>query len=148
MNNIEFIKDLSIEAFEFLSVFSPDMFEDGRVELAGGVYVNIESYQTQERCKRRFEAHRKYIDIQYMIEGEELIAVAPISELTISEPYDEKRDIEFYENSVNGMDYALHSGEFQIFKPGEGHMPCIALNGINKVRKMVIKVPIVAEMVL
>ena len=142
MTDKENIRQLNTTAYEFICSFNPCDYSDGRVDLGNGLYANIESYETQVRHERRYEAHRKYIDIQYMIDGDELIAVAPISELTIVEPYDESRDIEFYENNLNGMDYELHSGEFLILKPGEGHMPCVALNGKRNVRKMVIKVPV------
>ena len=142
MTDLEKVKELNEQAYQFLISFDPSQYEDGRIELGNNMYVNIESYNTQIRSERRYEAHRKYIDIQYMIQGEEIITVAPVSNLKVIDSYNESRDIEFYEGNLTGMDYSLRSGEFLILKPGEGHMPCVALNGKQQVRKAVVKVPV------
>ncbi|MBR5756040.1 MAG: YhcH/YjgK/YiaL family protein [Firmicutes bacterium] len=142
MKDLSVVKELNEYAYDFLSSFDASKYQDGRIELEGGVYVNIESFETMRRCERRYEAHKKYIDLMYMIDGEEIITVAPVSELTVAEPYNETRDVEFYENNLKGMDYSLRTGEFMIFRPGEGHMPAIALNGIKKIRKAVVKIPV------
>ena len=76
-----------------------------------------------------------------MIDGEELITVCPVSDLTVEEDYNSEKDIEFFKNGLKGMDYSLSSGEYLIIFPDEGHMPCIALNRKKRVRKAVIKVP-------
>ena len=142
MRNIEVIKELSLDAYNFLQENLHIRSSDGRHELGNGVYVNIESYTTQARSERKFEAHKKYIDIQYMIEGEELITVCNTEFLKISDLYDSDKDIEFYTNELKGEDYSITPGEFIILKPGEAHMPCVCLNGIQKVRKAVFKIPV------
>ena len=142
MKDLNGIRELNETAYRFLCSLDASKIEDGRLELENGLYVNIESYETQARSERLFESHRKYIDIQYMIKGEELITVAPITDLRVIDQYNEDKDIEFYEGSLNGFDYSIKSGEFLILKPGEGHMPCVALNGKKIVRKAVVKVPV------
>ena len=141
MKDLYRIREISHTAYQFLENFNPREYQDGRINLDNGVYVNIESYETQPRNSKQFEAHKKYIDIQYMIDGEEIIVVAPVSTLTISEIYDEVRDIEFYYNRNCGNELIIKSGEFVVIRPGEGHMPCVSLSGTRKVRKAVMKVP-------
>ncbi len=142
MDELGLIKKINETAYEFLVSFNPELIPDGRIVLSDSVYVNIESYETQLRCERFFEAHRKYIDIQYMIEGEELVTIASISDLRLSRKYDNIKDIELYYGDVIGLDYCLRNGDYLVIKPGEGHMPCIALNEKRKVRKAVIKIKV------
>lgn len=141
MKNIELFKRLNGVVYQFLEDFNPSLFNDGRYELENGVYVNIEAYTTQERKERKFESHKKYIDVQYMIDGEELITVVNESELIISESYNEERDITFYNNEPKGIDFRIANGEFIILKPGDAHMPCICIGEKKRVRKAVIKIP-------
>lgn len=141
MSKIEELKDLSMVAYEFLRNFNPDDYADGRYELAEGCYVNIESYSTQCRAERRFEAHQKYIDVQYMISGNEIITICPVEELECVEQYDAKKDIAFFRNEPKGIDFILSENDFLIFRPGEAHMPCICICEQKPVRKAVVKIP-------
>lgn len=75
--NLEEIKKISIAAYNFLEEFDPCEYKDGRYEFCDGIYVNIETYVTYPRIERKFESHEKYIDIQYMISGREIVTVAP-----------------------------------------------------------------------
>lgn len=142
MTDLNVVKDLNTVAHNFLKDFNPANYEDGRHELVDGLYVSIETYETKYRKDTKFESHEKYIDIQYMISGEELITVAPVSELEVCDPYNTEKDITFYKNCLLGNEYLLSTGTFLILMPGEGHMPCISLNGKQTIRKAVIKVPL------
>ena len=68
--------------------------------MQNGMYVNIESYTTQLREDRKFEAHRRYIDVQYMISGKELITVCPADKLKCVEAYNQNTDIVFFQNII------------------------------------------------
>lgn len=142
MSDWDELKNLSVDAYEFLKSLKPEQYEDGRFDLKNGMYVNIESYTTQLREDRRFEAHKRYIDVQYMIFGLELITVNPVDNLDCIVPYDQERDISFYKNEAKGIDKMLRDGEFLIIKPGEAHMPCVCVNEQRNVRKAVIKIPV------
>lgn len=106
------------------------------------VHVNIENNHTKIRKKRKFEAHREYNDIQYVITGSELLTIAPVSKLKGLIPYVPEKDIEFYVNSLNVEDYILNAGEFLIIPPWRTHIPCTNINGGTNVRKTVIKIPV------
>ncbi len=75
MTSLEPVKSLSMDAYEFLSKLKDEIPAEGRYDLADGVFVNIQSYKTCERSTRQFEAHRDYIDLQYIISGREIIVV-------------------------------------------------------------------------
>lgn len=140
--SIEVVKDISVIAYDFLRKFDEDTVEDGRYDLEKGIYVNVETYFTQKRCMAKFESHRKYIDIQYLISGKEIITVAPANVLEVSDRYDDNKDIIFYKSSVEGVDYLLTPKSVLLFKPEDAHMPCICVDDIGENRKVVIKIPV------
>ena len=142
MNDWNVLKEISNDAYEFLKCFDPLNYDDGRYDLNNGMYINIESYTTHLRQERKFEVHKKYIDVQYMISGKELITVCPVDKLVCVDVYDPNRDIAFYQNALIGIDKIITSGEFLILRPGEAHMPCICVDEQARVRKAVIKIPV------
>ncbi len=107
------------------------------------VYANVQDYTSKKLEDGKFEAHRNYIDIQYIAEGEEQIGVGDISNYKSFIKYVEENDIEF----LNPIDenfstfIKLKKGDFAIFYPHDAHMPQIAIDDNQKyVKKVVIKV--------
>ena len=91
-----------------------------------------------ERSEARLEAHRKYIDIQYVIAGvEEMGWNARIRCQQPHGQYDAEKDIEFFADTPNSY-VTVHPGEFVIFFPDDAHAPLI---GRGEVHKVVIKAP-------
>lgn len=88
----------------------------------------------------KWESHRKYQDIQMVISGKEKMGVAEISALTVTEPYDETKDILFYSAEGEGKYYLAEPGTFFIFFPQDGHRPDIKVRGYTMDKKIVIKV--------
>jgi len=106
------------------------------------LFVNVSEYKTKEAIDARFEAHRKYIDIQYVINGTEMIGVAPMaSNEGVTEPYDETKDVEFLKFS-NETFYQATTGNFFVFFPQDGHMPGVKTDSLSQVRKLVVKIRI------
>ena len=69
---------------------------DGRIEIDGErIYASVAGYETGSRAERRFEAHRRYIDVQVLLAGEETIDVALDGDLPVLEAYDDARDVMF-----------------------------------------------------
>lgn len=139
------IKELSVEAYRFITESEFQTWDEGRYELSDGGYVNVESYKSFDRAERMYESHRQYIDIQMIICGEEIIEIAPVEKLTVKIPYDVANDITFYGNQFQGERHLLKAGEYLIVFPSEGHMPCLKNEMSSYVRKAVIKVPIIKE---
>ena len=88
----------------------------------------------------QFESHREYIDIQFLLSGEETIGVAPIEGLQVVTPYDAAKDIVFYALPKTYKNLVIHPGHFAVFFPPEGHLPMCHSNGLHELRKVVCKV--------
>ena len=88
------------KALDYLTGTELETVEAGRVEIDGErVFALFQSYETKPENDRP-EAHRKYIDIQYLIEGEELIGVAPLASMERVAEAAPERDIWFYEGET------------------------------------------------
>ncbi len=85
------------------------------------------------------EGHYKYIDIQYIILGVELMGVTTLANQTLV-CKNEADDYSFYEGDSSLI--KVDEGMFTIFFPDDLHMPCIKFNQISKVKKVVIKIRI------
>lgn len=131
------------KAFTFLKVNDLTKLELKRYDIDGdNVYASISEYQTKDDTVARYEAHRNYIDIQYIISGKELIGIAPLGDVKeILVPYDATKDIEFM--SVNQIrNVSATPDRFFIFFPGDVHRPGLKEDVNSPVRKVVVKVKI------
>lgn len=112
----------------------------GRHELAGGAYALVQEYQTQLAQGALFEAHRRFIDIQYVASGSETIYFANVDQLKAGE-YQAERD--YLPLEGKGSALFLRGGDFAIFFPQDGHLPSrFAGDGPGAVRKIVVKIPV------
>lgn len=128
-------------ALKFLSETDFSKIDLGRYELDGdNIFYMVQSYDT-DPDKTISEAHKKYIDIQYMVEGEEIIGVADISsekELTEAK---EENDVWFYNCKTEPL--TLSAGKYMVLYPNDLHCPGVATNGIALTcRKVVVKVKV------
>ncbi len=127
--------------FEYLERTDLAALPLGRTAIEGDdVYVLVSEAETRPPAQVRFEAHRRYIDVQLVVRGQEAIGVAPVAALVTSEPYDETNDIEFFAPPRESTTLALRAGEFAVFAPGDGHRPGLHLDGPHVTRKAVVKV--------
>lgn len=116
---------------------------DGRIEIDGELlYASVASYETGGREERRFEAHRRYIDVQVLLAGEETIDVALDGGLPILEAYDEQRDVMFLKPPAHVASLPMRPGLFAVFYPHDIHRPGCHLGDKQKVRKIVMKVAV------
>ena len=117
---------------------------DGRYEIIGSHnFAIVQTYSTKPRDKARWEAHRRYADIQFMIGGGERMGVVPIERATVEQPYDAERDLEFFtvsSDSAAAQIFTVEQNSFAIFFPQEVHMPTLAIEKPVTVRKVVVKV--------
>lgn len=127
----------------FITDFLSKPHEDGKYVIDGeSIYANVSSYTTKPREGALFEAHKKYIDLQLMLDGSEFIGWSPLENVTQeSEEYSKGGDIAFYSGDAD-INLPLKSGYFTLLFPCDAHMPCIAVDEPARVRKMVIKVKI------
>lgn len=113
-----------------------------KIELADGVFAIEQVYQTKPRPEGFFESHRKYIDVQVVVAGAELMEVEDISRLTVSQAYDAERDFLKYADTATASRLVVRAGDVAIFYPADGHMPTLQLGRSELVRKTVVKVAV------
>jgi YhcH/YjgK/YiaL family protein len=130
-------------AFEYLARTDLAALPLGRTDIEGDdVYVMLSEAGTRPPEQVQFEAHRRYIDIQLVVRGQEAIGVAPLPGLVTIEPYDSARDIEFFAVPRMSETLALRAGDFAVFTPGDAHRPSLHLDGPHVSRKAVVKVSV------
>ena len=117
-----------------------DAFET--VDLNTNNFALEQVYQSKERNECFFESHKQYIDVQFILEGEEVIEVKNIEALEVNMPYDETMDLIKYKDTTESSKIILKKGDVAIFYPEDAHMPCIQINKSSKVIKTVVKVSI------
>lgn len=129
-------------AFEFLKTLTPESETGKRLLQGHDLYAGIDCYETKSRADAKLETHRKYVDIQILLSGTEIIEIYPKQDLTISEPYNAERDVEFYEKpSEPHTCITLTPGQFLVFFPDDAHMPCLmAGDSPEAVKKVVVKI--------
>lgn len=117
--------------------------QDGRYEIRGNdVYAMVQSYMTDAAENKKLESHRRYIDIQYIVSGKEVIGWLPTEGLEVMTPYSEENDVVFYHNFDCMSQLVLTPGMFAVFYPSDAHRPGCFLDKAEQVRKIVIKVKI------
>jgi YhcH/YjgK/YiaL family protein len=135
-------KDLWDRAFAFLKDSDLVNLPTGKIELGDEMYVMVQEYFPKKQEDTSFETHTKYIDIQYVVSGEELIGLTAKKDITVTVPYKVEDDIEFG-TAGDSKILKANAGRFFLFFPDDAHRPSIKVGeeDIN-VRKIVIKVPI------
>ena len=128
-------------AFEFLERL-PTSQPDGRCDIDGdNCFALVQTYATRPLAQAMFEAHRQYIDIQFIQAGRETILWSPLAALTqVTQPYAAGKDIAFFASPPQWTPINLRAGQFTIFFPEDGHAPGIECDGAAEVRKIVIKI--------
>jgi YhcH/YjgK/YiaL family protein len=136
-------KDRWDKAFTFLKTNDLSKLDIKRYDIdADDLYAPVSEYITKNEEDASFEAHQKYIDIQYVINGVEMMCIAPISQKKdILVPYDATKDVEFMTVTQYSSIKATPD-RFFIFFPSDIHRPCVKVGENSKVRKIVIKVKV------
>lgn len=149
VGNISEIKEVSDryparirEALKFLQDTDFSSLPDGKIEIDDGMYANLQRYQTRVPESGKPEAHRKYIDVQFVVSGEEEMGWCPLHPcLKPFVDYDEEKDLIFYEELDPFSTIALHKGDFAVLFPNDVHRPCGSLyENPTDVTKVVVKV--------
>ncbi len=129
------------EAFEAMAKIVSDT-PDERITVDGdNIFINLSTYTNKNVDDCLFESHKKYIDIQYVVTGAELIDVCQTNTLKATDDRLDTDDIAFYENTDIFSTAYLAEGIFVVLFPGEAHRPCVAPDGKGiKTKKAVAKI--------
>ncbi len=129
----------SLLAYDFIMNFKKKELPVGRYELDGDrCYALVQEYETAPESEKDFESHRRYIDLQYIIEGCEEMYGQQTNSLEEKIPYNEEADVAFYSGAVSCR-FQVRADEFVVFYPQDGHKPGCCVQFPEKVRKIVIK---------
>lgn len=112
----------------------------GRYEFEGGFFL-VQKGTTKPLSEGKFEVHRKYIDVQIMLEGSELIGWENRSNLTTIVPYDPEKDMEFLSGNQDHT-VRIDAGMFWVGFPQDGHIPCRHTDTPRDYTKIVMKLPV------
>lgn len=128
------------KAFDYLKSLTPNNLPDGRLALDGErMFVLTSRYETQPANEKKIEAHRAYLDIQYIVSGTEAMGYIPAEGLEISEPY--RPDVEFY-NTTRDVLIPAEPGTFMIFFPQDAHRPGCTWKKPSQITKVIVKIAI------
>jgi YhcH/YjgK/YiaL family protein len=127
-------------AFAFLTTTDLAALPPGRHEIDGSrLYVSIDHKDGRGEEGARREAHRRYIDIHYTIDGDERIGWMPIARCQKPDaPFDESRDVVLFADRPTTW-VAVPPGSFTIFFPHDAHAP---LAGHGLLKKAVVKIAV------
>ncbi len=132
------INERIAKGFAVLRNTDLDTITSGKHDIEGDtLFALVQEYQTKPLKECKLESHKRYIDIQYLIRGEELMGVTTKNNQLVVEQNDEK-DYTFYEGTTSLVRVA--QGMFTIFFPDDIHQPCVQVQSAAAVKKVVIKV--------
>ena len=135
------LSDLLNEGLKFIAETDFSKIEPGKIVLNDNLlFATVSEYATKPAADCKLEAHKKYIDIQFIVSGEEKIGFTTLAGQTPSVPYNPEKDIVFYSEEVTFL--TLTSGTFAIFFPSDLHQPCVAATSPSNVKKVVVKVAV------
>jgi YhcH/YjgK/YiaL family protein len=133
------LKEGLAEGFGFLDQPGLKTLSDGRYEIVRDrVYAVIARENGRKVSAGELEGHRRHLDIQYVISGDESIGWSPREGLINSTDYDEEKDLEFFKGGPKSI-VRVPPGSFALFLPTDAHLPLI---GEGPIHKVVVKVAI------
>lgn len=130
-------------ALEWLASTDLSSLELGRNEIDGDeIFANVMSFETSPADSKSFEAHRAYHDIHCVIEGAEIIEIAPVEDCTPLQDYDEKDDFCLYDGPGEVSRVLLRAGDICLTPPADAHKPGCCVGEPAPLRKLVVKVAV------
>jgi YhcH/YjgK/YiaL family protein len=131
------------QAFDYLHSFRPGT-PDGKYPLDGDhVYALVQSYPSAPASGKKFESHQRYVDLQYMVSGQEIIQYIPLHLLKITDPCTAKNDCTLYEladTNATPTPLLMNAGDFSVLFPADGHKPGCSVAQPVPVKKIVLKI--------
>jgi len=116
-------------------------FEPGTYKIEGdNLFVNVVSYETKPARERFWEAHRQYLDVHLMLDGQEQIDVGLIQNMAVKD-YVEQDDFLPMEGEKQAS-VILTPGDFLVCYPEDGHRTAVAVREPEQIKKAIFKVRI------
>lgn len=132
-----------VKAFRYLTENDFTQVPKGKYEIDGtDIFAIVNEYDTVPASGEKMEAHKKYIDVQYIVSGQELIGHDWLRQQTPVKEYDETADYWLF-GEPPAFFSKLQQGMFAVFFPTDLHMPNIMVKQPSPVKKVVVKVSVV-----
>ena len=106
----------------------------------GDIVAMIQEGMTKTRTEGLFETHRNYIDLQYLLDGKEIMEWAPMEQLTVAVEYDATKDAMFLSGAGNTVQ--IFPGMFYVMYPEDAHKACCHEKDSTTYKKVVFKIPV------
>ena len=116
--------------------------ETRRIELGEGVFALEQAYVAKPPEQGRWESHERFIDVQVIVAGRELMGFVDVSRLALAEDFRAERDLMFFAPLEGGSVLRATAGDVAVFFPVDAHKPSLADGVAATVRKTVVKVPV------
>ena len=134
------LEERCFEAANYLSQLKGEKLSLGSHIVNDGFYYNVIEYETTDEKNKPFESHRKYVDIQLLLDGEEIMQVTDIDRLLTETNYDDVKDVFLYAPSNMTASTLLRPGSIMILYPRDAHRSMSIGDNAAKVKKIVGKV--------
>ncbi len=116
--------------------------ENGKYDLDDGVFALVQSYDTKPEKEGRWESHQAYIDVQFIVSGDELDLTTNKDNLTLDEDKLKENDALFYKKFYEPVTKMhLTTGDVCVFFAEDAHEPGLNLDGTVPIKKVVVKIP-------
>lgn len=132
------------KAIDFINNNNLEEIEAGVYEIENqDLFAQVIDFETNDLKNIKAESHKKYIDMQYLVNGEEILGYKVNDGTYIADQYIEDRDIFFYDSNISNISFShATKGCINIYFPDDIHLPGIKVNESKKVRKIVFKIKV------
>jgi YhcH/YjgK/YiaL family protein len=138
----EKMSPLIVRALQIAAQTDFEKLQDGKYEVdSDKLFYIVQRYKTKPPSDK-IEAHRKYIDIQFLVKGSERIGYMPANDLKQAVEYNPEKEVEFFQAPKNITFLNMTKGYFAIFCPSDAHMPGCQVYKPDEVLKVVFKVKV------
>ncbi len=127
---------------QFIETLDLSNLSLGRHELGDGIFAMVQQYSTKDVEGAMYEAHKKYVDVQLMLSGEERMDVSTLKSLVTTVDYTEVSDAQLFTHQKPDYTWLLYSNDLAIFFPEDAHCPGLTAKSTTQVQKVVFKVPV------
>jgi|WetSurMetagenome_2_1015567.scaffolds.fasta_scaffold00077_16 biofilm protein TabA len=141
-----FLPSLLVKGLTYLRDADLSSMVPGKYEISGSdLFALVQEYRTKPKAEKKAESHVRYLDVQYLHDGVEIIGFAPAGgPAEILEDAAAEKDVITYKTAANETDLVLTKGMYAVLFPGEIHRPQCSCGADGTVKKVVLKVAMAA----
>ena len=126
------------EAMEVIAKL--ENYEPATYPLSCGGKVLVQANTTKPAQGGLLEAHKNFLDIQYILEGGETMGWAPLNTLTQAKEYNDVKDVWHFDGERDFVD--IRPGYCYVVYPEDAHQPGVHLDTPKEFKKIVVKLPV------